>query len=85
MDLNHHLNRRVRNDLALRRQLEKDEELFAKKQKDLKEEQELLERVKAREQEFLRQRVIKIHSERERQRQLRRICFEIDANQQIDN
>ena len=49
MDLNHHLNRRVRNDLALRRQLEKDEELFAKKQKDLKEEQELLERVKARE------------------------------------
>ena len=39
MDLNHHLNRCVQNKLALRRQLEKDEELFVKKQKDLKEEQ----------------------------------------------
>ena len=45
----------------------------------------MLERAKAREQEYLRQRVIEIYSERERQRQLRRMCFEIDANQQNDN
>ena len=60
MDLNHPLNRRVKMDLAFRRQLERDEELRVKRQKELEEEEELIQRTKQREQEFLKQRAIEI-------------------------
>ena len=77
MDLNHHLNRRVRMDLAHRKVLMDDYIIEKKRKREREEEEELYARMKKNLREFEANEQLKI---KERMRRY----FELQANQKID-